>query len=73
MDCSLPGSPVHGIFPARVLEWVAISFSTGSPQPKNHTHVSFWQVGPLPLSHQGSSRIIVLLPHLAGWLVVWDY
>ena len=28
MDCSLPGSSVHGIFQARVLEWVAISFST---------------------------------------------
>ena len=27
MDCSLPGSPVHGIFQARVLEWVAIAFS----------------------------------------------
>ena len=27
MDCSLPGSSVHGIFQARVLEWVAISFS----------------------------------------------
>ena len=27
MDCSLPGSSVHGIFPARVLEWVAIAFS----------------------------------------------
>ena len=30
MDCSLPGSSVHGIFQARVLEWVAISFSTSS-------------------------------------------
>ena len=29
MDCSLPGSSVHGIFQARVLEWVAISFSRG--------------------------------------------
>ena len=29
-DCSLPGSSVHGIFQARVLEWVAISFSKGS-------------------------------------------
>ena len=29
MDCSLPGSSVHGIFQARVLEWVAISFSEG--------------------------------------------
>ena len=34
MDCSpcLPGSSVHGIFQARVLEWVAISFSRGSSQ-----------------------------------------
>ena len=30
MDCSLPGSSVHGIFQARVLEWVAISSSRGS-------------------------------------------
>ena len=29
MDCSLPGSPVHGILQARILEWVAISFSRG--------------------------------------------
>ena len=30
MNCSLPGSSIHGVFPARVLEWVAISFSRGS-------------------------------------------
>ena len=35
MDCSLPGSSVHGIFQARVLEWVAISFSRGSSQPRD--------------------------------------
>ena len=34
-DCSLPGSSVHGIFQARVLEWVAISFSRGSSQPRD--------------------------------------
>ena len=39
MDCSLPGSPVHGIFQA-VLEWVAISFSRGSSQPRDGTLVS---------------------------------
>ena len=33
MDCSLPHSSVHGIFQARVLEWVAIAFSRGSSQP----------------------------------------
>jgi len=31
MDCSLPGSPVHGIFQARVLEWGAIAFSEPCP------------------------------------------
>ena len=40
MDCSPPDSPVHGIFQARVLEWVAISFSRESSQPKNWTRVS---------------------------------
>ena len=29
MDCNLPGSSIHGIFQARVLEWVAIAFSEG--------------------------------------------
>ena len=33
MDCSPPGSSVHGIFQARILEWVAISFSKGPSQP----------------------------------------
>ena len=32
MDCSLPGSSVHRISQARILEWVAISYSTGSSQ-----------------------------------------
>ena len=40
MDCSLPGFFVHGIFQARVLEWVAISFSRGSSWPRNRTQVS---------------------------------
>ena len=40
MDCSLSGSSVHGIFQARVLEWIAISFSRGSSRPRNRTQVS---------------------------------
>jgi len=40
MDCSLPCSSVHGIFPARVLEWVVISFSRGSSWPRDQTRVS---------------------------------
>ena len=37
MDCSPRGSSIHGIFQARVLEWVAISFSRGSSQPRSPT------------------------------------
>ncbi|MES6266278.1 hypothetical protein U6R57_12305, partial [Cutibacterium acnes] len=40
MDCSPPGSSVHGILQARILEWVAISFSRGSSQPRDQTQVS---------------------------------
>ena len=40
MDCSLPGSSVHGILQARILEWVAIPFSTGSSWPRDWTWVS---------------------------------
>ena len=40
MDCSLPGSSVHGILQARTLEWVAISCSRGSSRPKDRTHIS---------------------------------
>ena len=40
MDCSLPRSSVHGIFQARVLEWVAISFSRGSAWPRDRTQIS---------------------------------
>ena len=40
MDCSLPHSSIHGIFQARVLEWVAISFSRGSSRPRDWTQVS---------------------------------
>ena len=40
MDCSLPGSSVHGILQARILEWVVIPFSRGSSQPRDRTLVS---------------------------------
>ena len=40
MDCSLPGTYVHGTFQARVLDWVAISFSRGSSRPRGQTQVS---------------------------------
>ena len=54
-DCSLPGSSVHGILQARILEWVAISFSRGSSQPRVPNPC-------LPLS----KRILLPLGHLGS-------
>ena len=57
MDYSLPGFSIHGIFQARVLEWVAISFFRGSSRPRDQTWVSLI-VGRCfyCLSHQGSQK-----------------
>ena len=59
MDCSPPGSSIHGILQARILEWVAISFSRGSSQPRDQTpgsNPSLPHGRPMlyPLSHQGT-------------------
>ena len=40
IDCSLPGSSVHGIFQTRILKWVAISYSRGSLQSRDRTCIS---------------------------------
>ena len=41
MDCCPPGSSDHGLFQARIFEWFAISYSRGSSQPRNQTHISY--------------------------------
>ena len=41
VDCNPPGSSIHGILQARILERVAISFSRGSSQPRDQTPVSY--------------------------------
>ena len=57
MDCSPPGSSVHGILQTRILEWVAMLSSRGSSQPRDQTPISYsllyWQVGSLPLAPPG--------------------
>ena len=57
MDCSPPGSSVHGFLQARILEWVAIAFSRGSSQPRDQTHDSYVSCidkqGSLPLAPPG--------------------
>ena len=58
MHCNLPGSSVHGVIQARILEWVAIS---SAPQGSNLTLLRLlqWQAGCLPLSHLGSFKISI--------------
>ena len=41
MDCSPPGSSVHGVLQVRILEWVVIPFSRGSSRPRDQAHVSY--------------------------------
>ena len=59
MDGSPPGSPVRGISEARILEWVAISFSRGSSRHRDWTHISCTQANSLPLSYLRSSVILL--------------
>ena len=55
IDCSLTGSSIHGIFQARVLEWVTISFSRRSSQPRDWTQgLPHCRQTLCHLSHQGS-------------------
>ena len=60
-ECSPPGSSIHGILQARVLEWVAISFSRGSSQPRDQTQVSHIAGRRVNL---WATREVVLLPIL---------
>ena len=58
VDCGLPGYSVRGILQARILEWVAISSSRASSQPRDPTcvssHLLHLQADSLALSHLGS-------------------
>ena len=56
MDCSLPGSSLHGILQARVLEWVAISFSMGSSQPRDQPGSPAVQADALTSEPPGMSK-----------------
>ena len=61
MDCSPPGSSVHGIFQARILECFAISTSRGFPDPRIEPGSSALQVDSLPTELPGKHILIVSL------------
>ena len=58
MDCSPPGSSVHGISQARTPEWIDISFSRRYPWPRYQSMSPALQTDLLLLSHQGSSGLL---------------
>ena len=60
MDSSPPGSSVHRILQARILEWVAISFSRGSSQPRDQTWSPALQVDSLLFEPPGSQALITV-------------
>ena len=59
MDYSLPGSSVHGILQARILEWVAIRFSKGFPDPGIEPESPALQVDSLPSDPTREAQINV--------------
>ena len=54
MDCSPPGSSVHGISQARISEWVTTSFSGDLPDPRTEPRSPALQADSLPRSHLGN-------------------
>ena len=60
MDCNPPGTSVHEILQARILEWIVISFSAVSSRPRDQTHIScvscVLYLNSLPLSHLENLR-----------------
>jgi len=69
MDHTLPGSSVHGILQARILDWVAMPSSRGSSEPRDQTRISYIscigrRIGSLPLAPPGKLYIRMKIYHL---------
>ena len=85
MDCSLQGSSIHRIFQARMLEWVAISFSRGSSWPRDWTWVfhiagrcfTVWATKEAVIWLSAVLIIALVLTNslviLAGWFLLTDF
>ena len=70
MDCSPPGFSVHGVLQARILEWVAISSSRASSQPRNKTGSPALQADSLLLELPGKSRWLQLYANYILYLAL---
>ena len=73
MDCSLPGSSICGILQARILQWVAISFSRGSSQPRDWSRVSRIAGRRFTLwATRGSPKIYIIPPVNTTYTCYWS-
>ena len=75
MDYSLPGSSVHGILQAMILEWVAMPASRGSSQPRDQTHISMSLASAdrfftTPTTKEASSEL--KWPQMEEWTWNWS-
>ena len=66
IDCNSPGSSVHGIIQARILEWVPCPPPRDLPNPGMNLYLLHWQVNSLPPSHWGSPSAITKTTNY-GW------
>ena len=80
MDCSPPGSSVHGISQARILEWAAVSLSRGSSWPRDWTRVSclanrFFTTEPPGKPHFLSCTFkkVFSLDDVSKWKIILDF
>ena len=64
MECSPPGSSIHGISPSRILEWVAISFSRGPSQPRDQNLISCLAGGFFTIEPPGKARPLLHISQL---------
>ena len=72
-DCSLPGSFDHGIFQARILEWVAISFSRGSSSSRDWTRVSCISCIGKQILYQGATwEALIILYNIIQISIITD-
>ena len=69
MDCSLPGSSIHGIFQARVLEWGAIAFPGSSGGKASACNAG--DLGPIPGSGRSLEKEMATHSSILAWRIPW--